>query len=388
MYECKNRCAINRKNTNCDNEKCDNKTSNETEICDNIASKNCSKSKDNLNSKNIQSPKKRPTSTLKNNFISSNLYFCVELNAHSLIKYIQKVRGDNDSTLFTPTLTGSQPCESTFRQLRSMTTTQSTVINFSVMDMLHRMNKIELQNEMMTKCSWLKFQRNERKSTYSPHQIVLPSDDEIIELIEEAKKEATLDVNALGMDTININFHCQIDLATDSNNVDNDYDSEDEDNINMFFQTEEMDRAELDEAEIIATELQEDLNKLSGVTGSLSLRDYSQCKIKLSETSPYTVVSDNTGKEMIVRKSSICWLMSTDKHSLSSDRLLRVRDNEIHKTKKGKFSRYPVPKCCFSANILYHSVRPNISPISPQECFKMRKFTLEIGVSSVLIINF
>lgn len=69
---------------------------------------------------------------LGENFISSNAFACVELNAHAILNLIVMCR-DNPQN-FLPPLFSSQPCESTFRQFRSMSTTYSTqVINYVTM---------------------------------------------------------------------------------------------------------------------------------------------------------------------------------------------------------------------------------------------------------------
>lgn len=73
-----------------------------------------------------------------------------------------------------------------------------------------------------------------------------------------------------------------------------------------------------------------------GITGELLLRDYSKGtgktysanQIHLKEDSPFVVVLDKNGGEIVVRKSSICWLLSKDKFKLSSDRLQRVQEKE------------------------------------------------------------
>lgn len=54
--------------------------------------------------------------TLKEGFISTNCYLCVELNAHSLVKQLLKLADDSEQSefgnyMFLPDLQGSQPCE-------------------------------------------------------------------------------------------------------------------------------------------------------------------------------------------------------------------------------------------------------------------------------------
>lgn len=69
--------------------------------------------------------KEQETYSLKENFISFNAYtsMCVEINAHNLIKLILKLKEENSEELFLPWIMTSQPCEKTFRAVRSLTST-------------------------------------------------------------------------------------------------------------------------------------------------------------------------------------------------------------------------------------------------------------------------
>lgn len=49
----------------------------------------------------------------------------------------------------------------------------------------------------------------------------------------------------------------------------------------------------------------------------------------IDENSRFAIVTCLSGNEKIVRKSSIVWLLTNTKNKLSSDRLLRVQENEI-----------------------------------------------------------
>lgn len=66
-------------------------------------------------------------------FITQNAYVCTEINAHLLVNIVYNVINGNlpkeSLRLWTY---GSQACEQTFRLLRSMTSTFSTIINFSM----------------------------------------------------------------------------------------------------------------------------------------------------------------------------------------------------------------------------------------------------------------
>jgi len=83
---------------------------------------------------------------LKNIFTTSNAMSCIELNAHLLIVLIRTLRDEtpDGSNFFLLWLLGSQPCESTFRAARSMTGTFSTIVNFSLLDFLQRLHRLQI----------------------------------------------------------------------------------------------------------------------------------------------------------------------------------------------------------------------------------------------------
>lgn len=56
--------------------------------------------------------------------------------------------------------------------------------------------------------------------------------------------------------------------------------------------------------------------------------DVDSDQILLDERSIFVYVADNNGKEKVVRKSAVCYVLSKDKHKLSSDRLRRVQEKE------------------------------------------------------------
>lgn len=82
------------------------------------------------------------------NCITYNTYTCIELNGHNMLLAIEKYRKINRPELFLPWLFSSQPCEKTFRQLRSMTSTFSTVVNFSMKEILQRLHRVQALNEI------------------------------------------------------------------------------------------------------------------------------------------------------------------------------------------------------------------------------------------------
>ena len=82
-----------------------------------------------------------PTFTLQHNFITTNAYVCIEVNAHSLLSIVIRMR-NGDLRSITPWDIGSQSCEHFFRSLRSMTRTFSTIINFSLLGILQHIHRL------------------------------------------------------------------------------------------------------------------------------------------------------------------------------------------------------------------------------------------------------
>ena len=108
----------------------------------------------------------KPQYCTRNNFITSNACSCIELNAHALIILLRILHDDtttHDGSLhFLPWLLGSQPCEKAFRAVRSMTSTFSTIINFSLRDLLNRLHRlqIQLQLEAQTEQTGIEYPRS------------------------------------------------------------------------------------------------------------------------------------------------------------------------------------------------------------------------------------
>lgn len=92
-------------------------------------------------------------------------------------------------------------------------------------------------------------------------------------------------------------------------------------------------------------ELLHDLKRLRGIEGEICLKNYRNggekkpisSRISLSEKSPFTIIYDNKGSEIIVRKSSIVWMLRNDPTKISSDRLQRVKDKDVYAIYKKKF---------------------------------------------------
>lgn len=246
-------------------------------------------------------------------FITSYTYTCIEINAHSVITLILYLREHKLEHLFLPHMMSSQPCESFFRQFRSLLTTGTTVTNTSVLGMIRRCERIALLNEISVKLKDYIFETDSKRLREIYYKTngdgynrtsVLPNREEIFEEIERAKEDAIHDAAELGM-VLEEPFACKCDIKPAKN--------------------KEKDQSMLNTAP------RQDGNKLTQFHG-VHLQDYSNQMdlTKFNQTSPYVLIEDmninNTAERLIyVRKSALVDLYMQNCTKLSSDRIHRVK---------------------------------------------------------------
>lgn len=252
---------------------------------------------------NVQSQKKF---TLKNNFITQNCYSCIELNAHALVLIILRLQLQNKPELFIPNLYGSQPCEQIFRQVRSFTSTYSTVANCSVKEIIGRINKIQLQNDISLNSTFIFPRVKNANNIVIEKPQILPSMEEIGEAIEKSKFEAIYTAIKFGLikkNQFNAPLVCGIPFMEYKENKDVWSDMKD---------------------------VQDEVNEVPKFN-YMALKDFSKKFIdkELNESSPYVEVSTIRRDRVIIKKSSLCWLLKKELPKLSSDRLKRVKTGVI-----------------------------------------------------------
>lgn len=255
---------------------------------------------------------------LKTHFISLNAYVCVELNAHSLILILLYLRNHDLAHLFLPTLLGSQQCESIFRQLRSLSSTYSTVTNATGLEILHRLKRIDLQTEISyTALPQFNFPRigNKLKAVANNKKhFDLPSDSEICRIIENSKEQAIHDLMELNLNPNAFESTCS--------------------KFNTHKYDDFLVRADVPSIPPLRTEnFDHELNcHTLFAIDDVELRDYSMKSNinteNLPQDGPYVKVKLSCGDTIIVRKTSLCWLFTKDKCRLSTDRLQRVAAKE------------------------------------------------------------
>lgn len=248
---------------------------------------------------------------LSENFITANAYLCTELNGANLLKLIRMFRDENKPELFLTTMFDSQACERAFRQLRSMGTPNFTKINFTLLELLHMVRRIEVQNEIVyLKLSGLDIKLPKLEKNHQTTKIYeLPSEEEIEECVKRAKGFAIHDAERFDMkvnpDDIDA---CELNIPNvlRDNLRDNEETSDDEN------------ESELDINDV--EDSTENINDLPENDEDPFLEEEEDHQ----RTFIYT--TDNLGRKQLLRKSTLVWLLSEGTKKISSDRLIRVQN--------------------------------------------------------------
>lgn len=240
--------------------------------------------------------------SLNEHFITQNAYSCIELNAKNLIILIKKFRDGGARENFVPTVFNSQPCESFFRKVRSMGTMNYTRVNFTILELIHLVGRVELMNDIMYfKLSDVdvKFPRNTvNMGSSNPHE--LPSDSDVLHTIERALNVALEDARKFKINVTTEDIQdCKLANVKIDLNLSNELNA-DENNINLG---------------IAVDKEKNDLNQFQNLKGFSS---------KTSESNSFVNIGEECAPKL-VRKSKIIWSLSQTNEKLSSDRLQRVQ---------------------------------------------------------------
>lgn len=250
---------------------------------------------------------------LYDNFISENAFTCLELNAYGLLHLIKKLRNANQSHLFLIALFNSQPCENIFRQLRSMTTANWTKINFSLLELLHMISRIEMQNDI----AYFKLREivtlPRINNQLSKHKLFeLPTDEKLQNVLQQALDAAVLTASEFGMNT-------------------------DDEKVRF---------CELSKRALYVRKPKNGGLEVNDEANSDSIRtvDCTYCRQYANDAeeldSRFIQVHDNDGTMKVIRKSSLVWLLTDNANKLSKDRLQRVKGSQEVATRLGKKKKW------------------------------------------------
>lgn len=246
--------------------------------------------------------------TLTDNFISSNAYACIEVNAQAIIEFIVRLRSTHQQDIFLPHLFTSQPCESMFRKMRSMGTMNFTKINFNLNELFHMIARVEFMNKIIFSSKEIVSPRVESKidGESSAESISdLPSDEDILNVMEKARKDALERAAYFGMNFTPVEIEkCEARLK---NIIPTTEDDEDSSEFDLNYEESQWPR------------------------NPESNRDES-----ISESSALVDVVNPDGSKETMKKSTFIWTLAESTDKLSSDRRKRVQGSSDTSANRSK----------------------------------------------------
>ncbi|KAK3917225.1 Protein FAM218A [Frankliniella fusca] len=283
-----------------------------------------------------------PFYTLKDNFLTSNTYLCIEINAHALlilVRYYRDHSGEPDVGEFCPWLWSSQGCESLFRAVRSMTTTFCTVMNFTVREFLQKVSRATLEedikNRLGSKFFFSKSRREGKTRDGVSSTWHFPSDQEILKVIEATRNVAQVSLNRLGVDSDIPNVFSSLPEVEPESSEDEDEDRDRHPDRNLRADTNNEPCGE-PSSEPDEPGTGENLTETSTslFSGKVQLRTYPDAVV--TPNGPFVKVRDRYGERATVKKSGLTWMLNKRTKG-SNDRLVRYQKSE-GKGKQRQFS--------------------------------------------------
>lgn len=261
--------------------------------------------------------------SLSNNFITTNTYYCIEINAYCLIQAIIQFREQNKPTLVLPWLLSSQPCERTFRMLRSTTTSHCGVVSFSILDLQNHFRRVEslsstylkLGNEFVFPRHCKAFKISDATSHI---QISLPNNCEIENAVQLALHRAVTRALSYGlikkssrsfMPDLRVIHQSEVDINTTDICFEDDNNECFSTDTSTVIETNE----ELNDNTDNSHKVDNDLDRENGLkniiqdlfmvsSGSLGVKTFTDVQIN---ESPFVRVSDGKGNPAIIRKQTL-----------------------------------------------------------------------------------
>lgn len=227
-----------------------------------------------------------------------------------------------------PFLYESQACENIFRQLRSLSTVYSTVINCTLKESIQRISSIHFQNQVIQQTSNDFVFPLAHNSKLMQNSVSLPTADGINKEILFCKQLAMITAQKFGLIKVN-NAKCKqyvckvnpLPLENRANECRKKKSVQCVGSKSNVFQFKSADLKNI---------------QLKNFDGKYKSSD-------MSSAGPYVKIVCDENKQILVKKTSLCWLLGTDYVKLSNDRLLRVRaaTTTLTTTMKNRVRIYP-----------------------------------------------
>lgn len=249
---------------------------------------------------------------LKSHFISRNAYVCCEINGANLLSFIKRLQ--NEPEKFQLPIFDSQGCERAFRQFRSMGSVNFTRINFTLLELLNMIRRIECQSDILynkLSCFEIDFPKLKAKTTSEKTIIYpLPTNEEVEECLERAKRQAISDAAKFEM------YVNEFDIDTwelPNTNV----------NVDDIICDDEFSADEFSDEESICSE---DEPCTDADTNIFCDNDEEMEETPEETNNKWVTVVEN-GEEKFIRKGTLVWSLTESREKLSKDRLTRVQES-------------------------------------------------------------
>lgn len=236
------------------------------------------------------------------------------LNAHMLIACLLHLKEINRPELFMPFLYESQACESTFRQLRSLSTANSTVTNCTVKEAINRISCIHFQNHVMQRTTNNFLYPRMKNSLYPCNITALPTRDEIFKEIEFCKQLAIKSASKLNLIKTTREKTHEFECGVKPYEM-----------RNQCVELNGTESVPIDDSNISSIQF------AASDLRNIQLKDYSgKCEpSEVSETGPYIEIICAGEKKIVVKKTSFCWLLGKDSTKLSKSSINKTNQESV-----------------------------------------------------------
>lgn len=146
-------------------------------------------------------------------FITSNANISLELDAHALILLMCNCNNRNTMEQFLVLFFSSQPNEQFFGELRTMTTTNETVINFTMKELGEKIRRAMMKMKITyRRQNELEFPILKRREASKNVTFNLPNSEDIKQTIEKARTSAIILLKNVGIPESKQRFESSLDI--------------------------------------------------------------------------------------------------------------------------------------------------------------------------------
>lgn len=258
---------------------------------------------------------------------------CWAVAEHNFVLLLQLCQEGNGELII---FCSSQDCERVFRQLRSMSPYESTMVNFSLAEFVERIKRISIERS---------FSENLSKNGFNIPQFVdvkgtsvsnlfneALSSNDCLEAMSEAESEAIIDCSALGFNTTeecslkkyfkkpDINSRQQQDQEHQDENLVNEAE-DDDDSVDV----EDRSGSEIHDSE-------EEVNLTCDIMNNV-FKFKNLCLLQEESNGPCFKICGEDGLFINeINKSKVLWTMQDERERVSTDRLLRFQTRKKRNT--------------------------------------------------------